>query len=49
MKHFEDVKKELTKLIDAELNAFKKIKETEIPKLNQMIWNAKIPTIQLED
>ena len=43
------VKEELTELIDVQLEAFKKIKEIEIPKLNKMIWEAKIPAIQLEE
>ena len=44
-----EVKEELTKLIDVQLNKFKKIKNEEIPKLNKMIWDAKIPAIQLKD
>ena len=42
------VKEELTKLIDIQLNEFANIKKVEIPKLNNMIWEAKIPAIQLK-
>jgi hypothetical protein len=43
-----EVAEELTKLINIQLSKFKTIKEIEIPKLNEMIWKAKIPAIQLE-
>ncbi len=42
------VKEELTNLIDIQLNEFANIKKVEIPKLNEMIWEAKIPAIQLK-
>ena len=43
------VAKELSKLIDVQLDKFKKIKEEDIAKLNEMIWEAKIPAIQLDN
>lgn len=42
-----EVAAELSKLIDIQLNQFKNIKEIDIPKLNEMIWEAKVPAIQL--
>ncbi|MDX8341126.1 glycosyl hydrolase [Draconibacterium sp. IB214405] len=42
------VKEELTELINIQLVEFNNIKKVEIPKLNKMIWEAKIPAIQLE-
>lgn len=44
-----EVKKELSKLIDVQIHKFETIKIVEIPKLNKMIWEAKIPVIQLKD
>ncbi|MBT3383336.1 MAG: glycosyl hydrolase [Prolixibacteraceae bacterium] len=44
-----EVKEELTKAIDVQLNMFNEIKDKEIPKLNKMIWEAKIPAIQLNE
>ncbi|WP_167618007.1 WD40/YVTN/BNR-like repeat-containing protein [Maribellus sediminis] len=43
------VKNELTKQIDKQLEAFRKIKTVDIPKLNKMIWDAKIPAVQLKE
>ncbi len=44
-----EVSAELTQLIDIQLNKLETIKNIEIPKLNEMIWEAKIPAIQLKD
>ncbi|WP_340114141.1 WD40/YVTN/BNR-like repeat-containing protein [Maribellus mangrovi] len=44
-----EVKDDLIAAIDKQLNAFKKIKEEDIPQLNKLIWEAKIPAIQIED
>lgn len=43
-----EVAKEMTNLIDIELNKFQLVKENDLPILNEMIWSAKIPAIQLE-
>ncbi|QGY42410.1 glycosyl hydrolase [Maribellus comscasis] len=43
------VKTELTAKIDRELAAFKKIKDEEIPKLNEQVWDAKIPAVQIKE
>ncbi|MCG6189201.1 WD40/YVTN/BNR-like repeat-containing protein [Maribellus maritimus] len=43
------VKTELTAKIDKELAAFKKIKDEEIPKLNDQVWDAKIPAVQIKE
>jgi len=39
------VKNELTAAINKQLDAFKKIETEEIPALNNMIWEAKIPAV----
>ena len=44
-----EVKNELTAAIDRQLDAFKRIRSEDIPELNQMIWNARIPAIQLNE
>lgn len=44
-----EVKNELTTEINKQLDAFKKIKSEDIPELNKMIWQAKIPAIQLKE
>jgi len=43
-----EVAAELTRLINNQLDAFKKIKTEEIPKINNMIWEAKIPALKLD-
>jgi len=43
-----EVKNELTAAINKELEAFKKIKNDDIPQLNDLIWKAKIPTIEVK-
>ncbi len=43
------VKSELTAAINKELEAFKTIKTIEIPKLNELIWDAKIPAVQIKN
>ena len=42
-----EVKKELTKLIDIQLNALEEIIKKEIPKFNEMIFKAKIPAVEV--
>ncbi len=42
-----EVKKELAKLIDVQLNALEKIIKKEIPKFNEMIFKAKIPAVKV--
>ena len=44
-----EVKNELITEINKQLDAFKKIKSEDIPELNKMIWQAKIPAIQLKE
>lgn len=42
------VKNELTQKINRELDKFEKIRNQDIPRLNELIWTAKIPAIQLK-
>lgn len=42
------VKNELTTAINRQLEAFKKLREKDIPELNELIWEARIPAIQFD-
>jgi hypothetical protein len=43
-----DVQKDITSKIDAELNKFNEIVGQDLPKLNDLIYQLKVPAIQID-